>query len=316
MTFTKFPSQDGSGLGGGAAVDQVIRPIPVRFTGLITDDHLIDLQEFGSSLQGLAKISNSALDFYLHGKISKPRAYRVRLFAAPPSEGSVLLDIVGIMAAGQLPLYAPVLYSMTSDYLIPMIKALILKRLNRPELVDKVLDQLAKATEQNHEFAKQVHAGQMEDKRWMQSHIDKLTAMNAGAFRQLVSPIGSTCSQIEIGKSDGETPVKITEAEAEVISSREELEVEDAKEYTGVFKGVDQTNGLCKFLVKGEELALPGKITDPALQNALNLYTHSLDTQTQLTITAKAVLKDGEIKRLYISDGKAKTVTARRKRTR
>jgi hypothetical protein len=83
------------------------------------------------------------------------------------------------------------------------------------------------------------------------------------------------------------------------------LQVEDAKHYRGVFKGVDQTNGTCKFLIRGEEVALPGKITDPALQNALNPYTHSLDTQTQVTVTAKAVMKDGEIERLYISDGKA-----------
>jgi hypothetical protein len=301
----KLLAHSDCGQRGWGMTDPVIGSFPVKYTGLISDEHLIDLQEFGASLQGLAKISNSAVDFYLHGKIAKPRQYQVRLFAAPAEPQCVLLEIVGLMAAGQLPLYAPLLCHMTTEYLVPLIKAMIFKRLKRPDLMEKTLDQLQEVTAQNHEFAKLVHGGQQQDKAWLQAHIDKLAAQNSGAFRQLVSPVGSTCSLIQIGTPDHAGPLMITEAEAEVLTSREELVVEDAKKYQGVFNAVDQTNGICKFLIKGEENWVAGKITDPALQSALNPYTHSLDTQTLATITAKAVMKDGEIKKLYISDGKA-----------
>jgi hypothetical protein len=72
--------------------EKLFRPIPVKYTGLYSDDHLIDLEEFGTSLQGLARLSNSVVDFYLHGRITKDsRLYQVRLFAARPEPGCAIL---------------------------------------------------------------------------------------------------------------------------------------------------------------------------------------------------------------------------------
>ncbi len=70
-----------------------------------------------------------------------------------------------------------------------------------------------------------------------------------------------------------------------------------------IFEGVDTTNGGCKVRVAGDEKVLPGKITDPALLQAGNIYTHSLDTKQEVMISAKPIVKEGEVVRLFISDG-------------
>lgn len=284
----------------------LFRPIPVKYTGLYSDDHLIDLQEFGVSLQGLARLSNSIVDFYLHGRVVRDeRLYHVRLFAAPPEPGCVILDIVAIMAAGQLPLYAPFLCDVASEYIIPLMKATIAKRLKRPDMSEKALEQIVNLATKHADSMDKVHEGHMRDKVWLQGHIDKISAQGAVPLRQLVKPVGSTCRQIEIGAPDDISPARIGEAEAQALSSREELSVDDTKEYRGVFDGVDTTNGNCKFRPEGSDDDIVGKITDPALLTPKNVYTHSLDTKRAITIQAKAVTKDGKIVRLFISDGKA-----------
>ena len=283
----------------------LFRAIPVEYKGLYADEHLIDLQEFGVSLQGLAKVTNSVVDFYLHGRIVKDsRLYQVRLFASPPASGSVLVEIAAMLGGGQLPLYAQALCEAAEQYIIPILRALIAKRIKRPDLMEKALDTILALASQHDAFAKQVHEGHMQDKAWLQSHIDHLAKKSGAPLKQLVQPIGSTVRQIQVGKGDGGIPVAIGEPEAQALSSPDDLKVEDSREYRGTFDGVDTTNGNCKFKPVGSRDDIPGKITDPALLTPHNPYTHSLDTKQPIRVQAKAVTKDGSIVRLFISDGK------------
>jgi hypothetical protein len=55
-------------------------------------------------------------------------------------------------------------------------------------------------------------------------------------------------------------------------------------QFRGVFDGVDTTNGNCKVRVNDDDRILAAKITDPALANAGNVYTHSLDTREAVMI--------------------------------
>jgi hypothetical protein len=289
------------------AVTSLFDPIPVKYTGLYSDDHVIDLQEFGASLQGLAKFANSIVNFYLQGEVVKDsRLYRVRLYAAPPEPGCVLLDIVALMAAGQLPLWAPLVCQVATQYIVPLIKATIATRLKRPDMTEKALDQIVELAKTHAAFADKVHDAHMKDKAWLQKQVDVLSRRNAAPLKQLVNPVGSTCRQIEVGhEMPGAPSALIGEAEAQALASPEELSVDDMREFRGIFDGVDTTNGICKFRVQGTEGDIPGKITDPALILPKNVYTHSLDTKQAVTIKAKAVTRDGAIVRLFISDGRS-----------
>lgn len=225
--------------------------ISIKYTGLYSDDHIIDLQEFGVSLQGWGKLANSVFNFYLSGEIAKnSRLYKVRLFVAPPEPGCVLLDILAIMTAGQLPLYMPLLCDLSSSYVIPIIKAVVLNRLGKKSAVEHLVEKMIEMAHSHDAFAREVHQGHMRDKGWLQAHIETLTKSNNPALRQIVDPIGSSCKEIMLGPL---TPSQtlIGEAEAKVIIAREPMSVDDSREYVGIFEAVDTLNGNCKFAPSG-----------------------------------------------------------------
>ena len=65
---------------------------------------------------------------------------------------------------------------------------------------------------------------------------------------------------------------------------------------------IDIRSGHCVIDVEGSEGHLIGKIMDPGLKIANNIYTSALNNHSAFTVKAKVVRKNGEIKRLYISD--------------
>ena len=65
---------------------------------------------------------------------------------------------------------------------------------------------------------------------------------------------------------------------------------------------VDIRTGHCVIDVEGIAEQLIGKITDPALEIPENMYTSSLNNHTGFVVQAKAIRKNGEIRRLYISN--------------
>lgn len=289
-------------MGGESMPLSPFQRIPIKYTGLYSDDHIIDLQEFGISIQGWGKLTNSIFNFYLSGNIARnAKAYQVRLFLAPPEPGCVVFDILAVLASGQLPLYAPVLCDLASDYVIPMIKAVILNRLGKKDAKDQMLDKIVEMAMNHQSFARDVHEGHMRDKAWLQGHIDTLTGKNSPALKQIAEPIGSTCKEISLG-NPSPAQTLIGEAEAKVLSTKEEMIVDDPKEYVGTFEAVDTTNGNCKFVPTGSDVALSGRITDPVILLPQNPYTHSLDTKEPVKVHAKAVSQNGEVVKLFISN--------------
>ena len=81
------------------------------------------------------------------------------------------------------------------------------------------------------------------------------------------------------------------------------MEVEPMAEFKVTqISEVDIRTGHCVIDVEGIESRLTGKITDPVLEIPGNVYTNALNNHTGFMAQAKAVRKNGEIKRLYISN--------------
>lgn len=285
--------------------EALFRAIPIEYEGLYAIDHLMDIQELGVSLQGLGKLTNGIVHFYLHGQIARDsRLHLARLFAGPPKEGSILYDLLALMVAGQLPLYAPLLLDMAEQFIPRMFRAVVSLAIGRRAEMERIIDKVAELAQAHAEFSKAVHDGHMRDKAWMQDHIAKLTDQSHAPLKELVRPIGTSCRQIKLGDEKITEPMVVDEPEAEVLSSKDNLEVGDMRQFRGTFEAVDTTNGTCKVRIEGGDDVLRGKITDPALMNVQNVYTHSLDTKQPISISAKPVTKEGEIVRLFVSDGK------------
>jgi hypothetical protein len=202
---------------------------------------------------------------------------------------------------GQLNVFAPIYATvgkMVVERIFDGIICSVLKRKSDMEIAVNGVVEIAKA---NVEFAKQVHQGQMLDKQWLQTHIDRLAFENRSALRELPEPVGRSVRQIKVGNEG--RGVVIDEADAEVLRSRDEnLVVGETSQYRVRIEGVFKTDGSCRLLLIDENRVVSGKITDPALWQAKNVYTQALNDGTPLLVTTKPTLLDGIVKRLYISD--------------
>jgi hypothetical protein len=171
-------------------VADVFRPIPVEYAGLSADDSRVDALQLGRSLQGIARVSNSVVNFYLDGQIVDSRVYRTRMLLGPPKEGSLLFEIIAVSASGSLPLYFPVLCEIADLYVPKLISALIFWKTGHKMDTQKIVDQLVDLAKGHSEFAKDVHDGHLRDKEWLQSHIEDLTRKNTAPMRDLPDPVG------------------------------------------------------------------------------------------------------------------------------
>ena len=119
--------------------------------------------------------------------------------------------------------------------------------------------------------------------------------------RRFVRPVGETCNQIVQFPAGVESV--ISDSDAEVIRGDDAMEVDPMKEFrVNQISEVNIRTGHCILDVEGLPAPIPGKITDPAISLPNNAYTRALNTQSGVTVQAKAVRQNGNIRRLYISN--------------
>ncbi len=141
------------------------------------------------------------------------------------------------------------------------------------------------------------------DKAKLHDLVQRLTNNNRAAMPEMVAPIGYSCKTLT---HFDKTPMAqvIDEPLAESMRSQEELEVGTQAIFKGIILGVDKVTGTCRVKLAENGQEIRGKITDPALKSTHNVYTAALDTAHQVSLTAKPILKNGELSKLFISDAK------------
>jgi hypothetical protein len=280
-------------------------PIPIRYQGLYADAHLVDAQQFGTSVIGASRLANSACHFLFFEKATAdPRLFQIRFFVGPSRENGLLQEIVAVLVNGQLPLFAGVLPTLAKQFVEQIVEAIINVALKKKPSENLAIEKFHDLASQYAEFAKDVHHGHMRDKAWLQSQFEELARLNRAPLRELPEPVGKSVRQMLIGSSA--TPLVIDEASAAVLRSKEEMSVTEAQEFDAQFDGVFKTNGECRLRIGHDSRIVKGKIVDPALAIPHNVYTTALDNGTPVRVTAKATLRNGEIDRLFISDAKSK----------
>lgn len=121
-------------------------------------------------------------------------------------------------------------------------------------------------------------------------------------MKRAITPVGRSCTEMKhFAGSENEFSVSWPDAEA--IRSKDDLEVDDMKDYECErISELNTKTGHCHLHLAGEKSHIIGKINDPVLQEPNNIYSRSLNEHTGFRFKAKAVLKDGEIHRLHVSD--------------
>lgn len=135
----------------------------------------------------------------------------------------------------------------------------------------------------------------------MLATIDKLAESLRPSARDAVAPIGRTCKSLTIA---GNTT--IDEAKAEAIRSPIADEITEEKIWHVLITEMDYESASAKIRFLDEENAderrVKAVITDPAFGVFNSPYLRAFAAQTEMQVRGKAVLRDGEIQTLFISN--------------
>lgn len=290
----------------------------LKYEGGDTDHHIIDAIQYSDSLKGSGRLYVSVAHFCTYGEVLKPRQRSdIRCYASEGKSGCYETAVIIASQIVQLPLFSEV-YKPYLDWLIGKITEYIKDRLTGRGSMEKLAEEIAKQAERSAELNNILANGLLKSNDNMaeiardslsiqKALIEKLPPLvdaNSRNMVMAVSPIGRSCREIR-HFAGSESEFYISEPEADAIRSKEELEVDDMKEYEcDLISELNTKSGHCHLHLVGDSRHIVGKISDPALSVPDNIYSRALNSQTGFKFTAKAVLKDGEIQRLYVSDAK------------
>jgi len=283
--------------------EPLAKPVILSFDGKDASGHLIDAAYLGESLQGTARLYNSVAHFWFRGEIRSRVPPSIRIQVGPPKEGSITYVVWFLMNHGEMALH-PKLLGELADLTIPhFVKAIFSRRAGRKPELEKALDTISAQTTALVDFAKTVQRDHMQDKARLYDIVERLTKQNTQALRYIAAPVGPSVKMITHFQNTPNEYV-IDEPTAEVFRSKDEVAVGDEAKYRAKIMAVDKLAGSCRLELEGTGRPIHAKITDPALAMPGNIYTRALDSDAIVELTAKPILRDGEVATLYVSNAK------------
>lgn len=296
----------------GLGMKDIANPLSMKYVGNETDSNVIDAIQFGESIGGAGRVYTSVAHFCTFGEVLKPRQQtELRCYASVPKEGCYEAILVVATAANQYQLFSD-LYKPAMGWLMAKItkhiKDSLIGRGNDMELAKEIIEQGKRSHELNTILANGLiksHQNTADAHEKLIDALPQLVEANTSRMKNLVAPVGRSCSELR-QFSGTKNEFSITEPEAAVIRSEQELEVGDMADYDCVLiSELNIRTGHCNLEIDGIEKTVTGKINDPALNEPNNIYSQSLNDHIGFVCTAKPILKDGEIHKLYISDAKS-----------
>lgn len=297
--------------------DEMFPPFAVKYEGRDADRHVMEGGALAESLAGSTRLYNAVAHYSLYGFVPRGR-YRKTLtvYAQAPAPGSwEQFYYIAPFVAGQYAL-GPALYNEAVGFIfgkvLDSVKTIWTRRTSESvEIATKLADVLLEQSRTNAQVQTTLADGLVRAHGNLASLHGKLietlpqlaTATRHYGIQQ-VEPIGVTCSSL---RQLADTPVEsqITEPEAEAIRAGRNTEVDPvATFHVQRISALNVDTGTCGLDV--ENIGhVKGTITDPVLKTPNNIYTRSMNDHTPCVVRAKAVKKDGQVQRLYISDSES-----------
>lgn len=270
----------------------VMWSLSIRYDGGDANEHQIDLNQLGESLQGLARILAVSAHFAQTGKYNKQfGALSVQVVAAPTQEHhcyEVLAYIKDIAMQ-------PEIWSGFAGVVFTAVVGVVLSRGRREEM--KLLNEaLQKSLAQNQEMQTRVL-----------ETVDKMIDALQTSARRAHAPVGASVESISLrGQDKDDSSVVVLDRETKaLVSAAHDTTIDDSRTYTGVISELDMISGTCRVALDSAtpDERLPAVVTDPSVQRPSNAYVSAMATLSPIKFVAKAELDaNGSIVRLHISD--------------
>lgn len=268
-------------------------PIEITFTGLDAERHTLEIEAFATSLKGFGRVISVAAQFAATQKhIQHKDAMDVRVVVAPPHEGSVTISAI-VQFVGTNPFA-----SATASALLVALIAYIFKRAAGQREEMKLLGEALQTA-----IRELGNRDQRVITRLLKT-VDKMSDSLKPAARQAVSPIGRTAARITVSDNAvSGTPLVLGKAERDAIEADEASEILPEQTFEVLFVEMNHDRNTCRVAFPHEEKTrAPAEISDPLAQQPNNPYALAFAAKKPIHVRAKAMIADGIIAKLYISD--------------
>jgi hypothetical protein len=279
------------------ADDYLFEPIPIIYNGRDADHHELELRALGQSALGISRVLETTGQFLLKEQYVKNRsALEIRVLVAPPIQGSWGF-IARLKEISQTELFKGF-----GKILVNMLNAVLAKQAGRKDADDRVMEAVKMVLEQRDQQSEKSHSALLESLRMSLDTIERIVRDLRPAAKQIVAPIGTTCSKLTIGRLD-HNPLQLDAVDKEVIQQGPDITVTETEVHKLSISELDIVTGGCKVTIPGSAKArYPGSITDPVVYLPDNPYSNAMNSQRMIRVKAKLTLKEGEIHKIFISD--------------
>lgn len=267
--------------------------VPVTYDGKMADEHKIDLFSLGVSLQGVARVLAVSSNFVVTGDYAKQFGSQgVKVYASEPRAKCFELSAI-IEFAQQQQLFSGFGVALFGG-IISFVVAKASGNREEMKLLSQRLEQAIKELGNRDQ--------QVIDR--MMSTIERMADALRPSVRNAVEPVGRECDTLTIGRKGDPGITVVDKATRDAIWSEGDVTLTDLREWEVVFTELDKESKTGKVrLVSDESNArIKAEVSDPAFLMPDNKYLASYAHNQAVIIKAKAMLKDGDLDRLYVSD--------------
>lgn len=269
-------------------------PIIIKYEGLDADKHEIELSSFAESAKGLEKIISVAANFAITQRYIKRRdAMAIRVMATTPTEGSFDFPLI-LSWVSQNDLASNTVGGLIVALVCYIFSILSGTKKENKELLTELVTALKERGNTNEAV---IHR--------LLDTIDNMAESLRPAAKQALTPIGNSASSLSVLSKDQKgKPFVVGEAEKEVVLSGGTTEILDETEYKVTFHEMNKDTNSCRisFLHDDDGTRITAIINDPCFKLEENNYIKAFANNTYIVVKAKAVIRDGEIIKLFISN--------------
>lgn len=272
-------------------------PFEIRYEGLDAEDHRIDMAALAESLDGFSRLYAVIGHFISTGQYAKQmQALNVKAYAQESEAKCFNISAVLDFATSA---------GLFQGVMGAALTAIVAYTIHRSSGNKEEMKHLRDLLEQQLGFSKQVTERMMDT-------IDRLADGLRPSVKKAVSPVGDTCSRIDL-YAEGEKHQTLDQALKDSLASDVDSQITSEKVYAIEISEMDRIKRTCKVHLIGSDTEeateddgsprrINADITDPAALVEPNVYMEAWYKSTKLNVKAKALLRNGLIVKLYISD--------------
>lgn len=276
--------------------DEKSIPIEIRYEGKYADHHVIPMSALAESLDGFGRIYAVAGHFVSTGEYAlQLQALNAKVLITEHKAKcfSVIGALEWVSSNG--------LFSGSVGAVFAAVVSVIFTRSRGSQEEMKHLRDL---------FEQQLGHNQETTQRLLDT-VDRLAVALQPSAKKSVAPIGEACERIELYAS-GKKSLEMDISDKDAMYCSETDTITDTKVYTIIISELDKVKRSCKasFTIRDSEqdcddggsTRVSCEITDPVAMINPNPYIEAFSSGHPLEVKAKALIKDGVISKLYISD--------------